>query len=85
MADARVTTIEAFVDSWNRQDLESALQLMRWLAAHITSPREHATPDDDARERARMLLVLRDATELVHDCQRDLHSRTPTRELQSTR
>jgi PAS domain-containing protein len=64
--------------------LDSALQLLRWLAARITSPRDSAGPDD-ARERARMLLVLRDATELVHECRRDLQNRTPTRELPVTR
>jgi ketosteroid isomerase-like protein len=28
MSDARVTTIETFVDAWNRQDLEAALSLV---------------------------------------------------------
>ncbi len=53
------------------EKLDSALQLMRWLAGRFTSPRD-AEHGDDARERARMLLVLRDATELVHECRREL-------------
>jgi PAS domain S-box-containing protein len=49
--------------------LDSALQLLRWLASRMTSP---SVENEDPRERARMLLVLRDASELVLECKREL-------------
>lgn len=49
--------------------LESAVQLMRWAANLLTAPSDGT---DDARDRARLLLVLRDASELVEECQREL-------------
>ena len=63
--------------------LDSALQLLRWVAGRFTCPREPHQPDE-ARERARMLLVLRDATELVHECRRDLQRRASTEEVTVT-
>jgi PAS domain S-box-containing protein len=58
--------------------LDSALQLLRWLAERLTSP---SVEHEDPRERARMLLVLRDASELVSECRRELSSMTASVEI----
>jgi PAS domain S-box-containing protein len=58
--------------------LDSALQLLRWLASRLTSP---SLENEDPRDRARMLLVLRDASELVGECRRELANHSPTVEI----
>jgi PAS domain S-box-containing protein len=55
--------------------LDSAVQLLRWLAERLTSP--NAEGQEDARERARMLMVVSDVNELLLECQRDMQRGEP--------
>jgi PAS domain S-box-containing protein len=51
--------------------MDSAMQLLRWLAGRLNTPIQTQSLDDP-RERARALMVLDEARELLAHCQRDI-------------
>jgi PAS domain S-box-containing protein len=55
--------------------LESTLQLLSWLDQRFTSANDLSL--DDARERARLHVVLTDARALVQECRRDVEELFP--------